>query len=235
MEPHPHPRGDLLQVRVIGHHHHDLRPQVAGPLAPEQLQQGVLGAGDEDGQALDLRGVRQAPAHAERLRHGPELPLQGRHPGPQVREGELDAHEEGPRAVAGVGGVLVRGTMFAPRWYRKRDTAATIPGRSGQSTIRRPRSLLGRSGMSPFCGAPPAPGLPLSSVSWTGATPRQPHHNRPATGSPGATIRGRRYRESEEERDVGRGHPWRAGRRWQRGALGARRRGTQGPAHRGPG
>ena len=94
------------QVRVIGHHHHDLRPQVAGPLAPEQLQEGVLGAGDEDGQALGgtARASRQPIPSESRQRQEPGadlgLPLV------QAGQEELDPDEQ--PAAGRVGRVLLQ-------------------------------------------------------------------------------------------------------------------------------
>ena len=56
----------------------DVGGQVAGAMLPQQLEQGVLGARDEDRQPFAARGVGQAPLHAVAAGDRLEGLLQGR-------------------------------------------------------------------------------------------------------------------------------------------------------------
>ena len=95
----------LLVVVVIGNDHDDFGRQVAGLMLPQQLQQRVLGARDEDPQAFPPRRAGQAPLHPEPAGDRLERHLQVLAADGQVGQAELDAHEEG--AFAALGRVLV--------------------------------------------------------------------------------------------------------------------------------
>jgi hypothetical protein len=95
-----------LQLGVVGHHERDLRVQLAATLAPQQLGQAVVVAGDQDRHPLAPLGVREAPVAAERLPHrGGELRFQRAGPCLEPVEAELEPHEE--LTAVRVGGVLV--------------------------------------------------------------------------------------------------------------------------------
>jgi hypothetical protein len=75
--------------------------------------------------------VSQGPRHAEAIGH---VQAEGRREllavEAQAGRGELHAHEEAP--ALGIRRVLVGGDDVGPWRNRKLDTAATIPGLSGQ-------------------------------------------------------------------------------------------------------
>jgi hypothetical protein len=94
------------EVGVVGDHLPDLHVELAAPPAPEQIEQAVVLAGDQQRHALRPRGVVEAPFHREalsdlRVEAAPQLVERSR----QAAHVEDLTQEEG--AALGVGRVLV--------------------------------------------------------------------------------------------------------------------------------
>jgi hypothetical protein len=96
----------------------------------------VVVAGDEDRRAPALPPPAQLPVHRERPR---DLAREGF--AQRLAAGLLSQEELGPQEEApplGSEEYWWEETMLASRPNRKPDTAATMPGRSGQETSSRP-------------------------------------------------------------------------------------------------
>ena len=115
---------------MVGDHRHDVRVELAAAPAPEQVEQAVVVAGDEDRDAPALAPPADLPVHLEALRD-------------LGREARLEALASSLRASSSSRKNSVRRkkrppvgseeywweeTMLAPCSNRKPETAATIPG-----------------------------------------------------------------------------------------------------------
>ena len=125
-----------LEVGVVGDHRHHVSVELAPAPAPEQLDQTVVLARDENGDALALAPVADLPLHREAICDlGLEALLEALALLGEVIEEDL--HPQVEPAPVGSEEYWSEETMFAPSSKRKPDTAATMPGRSSQSISRR--------------------------------------------------------------------------------------------------
>src|ERR1035437_10844428 len=65
MEGHARRDGLVLDVAMVRDHRHDLPVELAAAPAPEQVQEAVVMARDEDGDALTLAPEAELPVHLE--------------------------------------------------------------------------------------------------------------------------------------------------------------------------
>ena len=128
------------EVGVVGDHEADVEVELVAARAPEQVEQAVVVAADHDRPALGHAGVGERPLHPERPADlGGEAALELVAHRRQARRGERPSRRKNEPPSGSVE-YWSDSMMFAPCSKRKRETAATIPGRSGHDTSSRPMS-----------------------------------------------------------------------------------------------
>ena len=96
-------------------------------MAQQEVVEAVIGARDEDRDALAARGVAQPPGHAQAPGHLRDRGLEARAVGAQLGGVEVDALEEDPRDGVGVlVGVEDVGAVPVEELGERRDDAALV-------------------------------------------------------------------------------------------------------------
>ncbi len=136
LEARAQPAHVVAEVGVVGDHEAHLDRQLAAPPAPEQVEQAVVLARDEDRHALGRLRVDDPPLHAHRRAHlgGERVGERGTAPG-EAREVELHAQEEAPALV--VGRILVGlrdvGALLEQEPRHRRDDPGAVAAHRDQA------------------------------------------------------------------------------------------------------
>ena len=118
---------------MVGDDGRDLDRQLAGARAEQQIVQAMADLRDQDHHARLDRGIEHAPLHREALADGREALAQRLQVQRLALRHEMHPHEEAARELVAE---LVGVEDVAALLNSRPDTAWTMPGWSGQDSVR---------------------------------------------------------------------------------------------------